>query len=185
MHLLPLLGLATAGALASAAAASLGAFTAVTAVDAGLSEGAAGILIATGSVAGVASRIAVGWWTDRRPGSQLDVVIGMTEVGAVGYGLLSLGLAPLVLLAVPIAYATGWAFYGSYYLSVIRLNPIAPGSAMGVAQSGAFAGSIVGPIVLGSLASRSSFTAAWMVAAVATLVAAAIIAMVESSTRGR
>lgn len=111
------------------------------------------------------------------------MVIGMMAIGAVAYELMSVGVAPLVWLAVPAAYATGWAFYGSYYLSVIRLNPVAPGPAVGVAQSGAFTGSIVGPIVLGTMAHRSSFTAAWVAAAVAALLAAVIIAVVESSTR--
>jgi MFS family permease len=175
-----LTGLAVAAALASAAAVSLGAFTAVTAVHAGMNERSAGILIATGSVVGVVSRVVVGWWTDRRPGSQLDVVIGMMAVGAAGYGLVSLAVEPLLWLAVPAAHATGWAFYGSYYLSVIRLNPIAPGAAVGIAQSGAFAGSILGPVVFGTLASRATFSVAWLTAALASLVAVVIVLAVET-----
>ena len=179
----PLMWLAVAASLGSVAAASLNAFTAVTAVDAGLSEGAAGVLIAVGSVVGVASRIAFGWWNDQRTGSQLDIVFGLMVAGAGGYALLSVGSAALVWLAVPLAYATGWAFYGSYYLSIIRLNPIAPGPAVGIAQSGAFAGSIVGPLLLGILASRVSFTAAWLTAAAAAGLAAVIIAAVQSATK--
>jgi cyanate permease len=175
-----LAGLAVAAALASAAAVSLGAFTAVTAVQAGMSEPSAGVLIASGSLVGVVSRVAVGWWTDRRPGSQLDVVIGMMLIGAVSYGIVSLAVEPLLWLAVPAAYATGWAFYGSYYLSVIRLNPVAPGPAVGIAQSGAFAGSIAGPIVLGTLASRVSFSTAWVTAALASLVAVVIVLAIEA-----
>ena len=176
-------GLAVAGALASTAAVSLGAYTALTAVEAGMSEGAAGILIAAGSLVGVFSRIGVGWWTDRRTGSQLDVVIGLMLIGAIGYGLISLQVEPLLWAAVPAAYATGWAFYGSYYLSVIRLNPAATGSAVGKAQSGAFAGSIVGPIALGTLASRATFSTAWLAAMLAAAAAAVTITVVELSVR--
>ena len=165
------------------AAASLGAFTAATAVDAGIGEGTAGILIVAGSVVGVASRIAVGWWTDRRSGSQLDVVAAMMAIGAVGYGLMASGVGQLVWLAVPIAFAAGWAFYGSYYLSIIRLNPVAPGSALGIAQVGAFAGSIGGPLALGEIAHRWSFTTAWTGAAALTIVAGIVTAIVELSTR--
>jgi predicted MFS family arabinose efflux permease len=183
LTLRPLLGLAVAAGLASAAAASLGAFTAVTAVDAGIDEGTTGMLIAAGSVVGVASRIAVGWWTDRRPGSQLDVVVAMMLIGAAGYGLMAPGVGRLVWLAVPVAYAAGWAFYGSYYLSVLRLNPVAPGPALGIAQVGAFAGSIIGPVALGALAQRWSFTTAWTAAAAAAILAAMITAVVERGTR--
>lgn len=179
----PLVGLAVAAGLASAGAASLGAFTAATAVDAGIGEGTAGILIVAGSVVGVASRIAVGWWTDRRSGSQLDVVAAMMAIGAVGYGLMASGVGQLVWLAVPIAFAAGWAFYGSYYLSIIRLNPVAPGSALGIAQVGAFAGSIGGPLALGEIAHRWSFTTAWTGAAALTIVACIVTAIVELSTR--
>jgi len=183
LPLAPSLLLAMAAGLASAAAASLGAFTAVTAVDAGIGEGAAGILIVAGSVVGVASRIAVGWWTDRRAGSQLDVVAAMMAIGAVGYGLMSSGEHQLVWLAVPIAYAAGWAFYGSYYLSIIRLNPVAPGSALGIAQMGSFAGSIAGPLALGEIAHRSSFAMAWTVAAVLAVTAGVVTAIVEVMSR--
>jgi len=180
-----LVGAAVAVALASNAAVSLGAFTIVTAVDAGILEATAGILIATGSVIGIASRIVVGFWSDRRPGSQLDIVVGMMTIGAAGYGLIAFGPALLLWVAVPVAYATGWAFYGSYYLSIVRLNPVAPGVAIGVAQAGAFAGSIIGPIGLGMLASRISFAAAWLAASIAALGAAAIVLIVEARLRKR
>ena len=183
LPLTPLLTLAVAAGLGSAAAASLGAFTAATAVDAGISEGIAGILIAAGSIVGVASRIAVGWWTDRREGSQLDVVAAMLAIGAVGYGLMASDTAWLVWLAVPVAFAAGWAFYGSYYLSIIRLNPVAPGSALGIAQVGAFAGSICGPLALGEIAHRWSFATAWTVAAALTMVAGVVTAIVELNSR--
>jgi predicted MFS family arabinose efflux permease len=133
----------------------------------------------------VASRITVGAWSDRRSGSQLDVVAGLLATGAIGYALMSLGNAAVVWVAVPITYATGWAFYGSYYLSVIRLNPIAPGAAVGIAQTGAFAGSIAGPLLLGMLARRASFTVAWLTAAAAAALAAVIVAMVQSRTARR
>ena len=129
------------------------------------------------------SRIAVGWWSDTRAGSQLDVVAAMMAIGAVGYGLMSSGEHQLVWLAVPIAYATGWAFYGSYYLSIIRLNPVAPGSALGIAQMGSFAGSIAGPLALGEIAHRSSFAMAWTVAAVLAVAAGVVTALVEVMSR--
>ena len=174
-----------AAALASMAAVSLGAFTVLTAVRAGITEAAAGFLVAMASVVGVASRIGVGHWSDRRPGSQLDIVLGMMAMGAVGYAMIAVGSAPLLWIAVPAAYATGWAYYGPFYLSIVRLNRVAPGAALGITQAGAFSGSIIGPTGLGFLASRYSFTAAWITAGVAAFAGAGVILYIERRVRSQ
>jgi MFS family permease len=161
--------------LGSCAASSLGAYTVSAAVDSGMSEGAAGVLVAVGSVVGLTSRVVIGHWSDQRRGSQLDLVCWMLLAG--GFGFLMLGAANkwVMLLAVPISFATGWSWLGSYNLAMVRLNPIAPGTAVGVTQTGAFMGAIVGPTVLGFLAERFSFTAAWAAAALASFLAATVI----------
>jgi MFS family permease len=166
---------AVAFGLGSAAAASLGAYTVSTAVASGMTDGAGGILVAVGSVIGLASRVAVGHWSDRRRGSQLDLVSWMLIAGSFGYLLLGIVDELVILVAVPIAFATGWAWLGSYNLAMVRLNPISPASAVGITQTGAFIGAIVGPTSLGFLAEEYSFTAAWVVAATSSLLAAVII----------
>jgi cyanate permease len=161
--------------LGSSAASSLGAYTVSTAVAAGMSEGSAGLLVAMGSVVGLISRLAVGHLSDRRPGSQLDLVGWMLAAGGVGFLLLGAAREWVMLLAVPISFATGWAWLGSYNLAMIRLNPVAPGAAVGLTQTGAFVGAIVGPIGLGFLAEEFSFSAAWLAAAAASLSSAAML----------
>jgi MFS family permease len=167
--------------LGAAAAGSLGAYSVSTAVHAGLSEAAAGVLVALGSVVGLASRVGVGHWSDRRSGNQLDLVAGMLGVGVAGFLLLAVPHHVVVSIAVPIAFATGWAWLGSYNLAIARLNPLAPGAAMGVVQTGAFTGSIVGPILLGLLAERHSHAAAWIGAAIASFLATVVIVMLRRS----
>ena len=76
----------------------------------------------------------------------------MLAVGGVGFLMLGLVQEWVMLLAVPVAFATGWAWLGSYNLAMVKLNPVAPGAAVGVTQTGAFVGAIVGPIGLGFLA---------------------------------
>ncbi len=93
----------------------------------------------------------------------------MLALGAVGFLLLSTLIGWVVLIAVPLAFATGWAWLGSYNLAMVKLNPVAPGAAVGVTQTGAFVGAIVGPAGLGFLAERLSFTAVWVTAAIASL----------------
>ncbi len=161
--------------LGSSAAASLGAYTVSTAVASGMPEGSAGILVAAGSVVGLASRLLVGHWSDRRRGSQLDLVTWMLGIGGVAFLMLGSLTDWVVIAAVPIAFATGWAWLGSYNLAMVRLNPVAPGPAVGVTQTGAFVGAIIGPAGLGFLANEYSFTAAWVAAAVASFAAAIII----------
>jgi MFS family permease len=162
-------------ALGSAAASSLGAYTVSTAVTAGIAEGTAGLVVAMGSIVGIAARLAIGNWSDSRPGSQLDLVSWLLAIGGVGFIMLGLADALTIWLAVPVAFASGWAWFGSYNLAMVRLNPIAPGAAVGVTQTGAFLGAIVGPATLGFLADHYSFTAAWLVAAAASLISATII----------
>jgi MFS family permease len=161
--------------LGSSAAASLGAYTVSTVVASGMDEGAAGILVAVGSVFGLSSRLLVGHWSDRRRGSQLDLVSWMLAVGGVGFLMLGSVTDWVMILAVPIAFATGWAWLGSYNLAMVRLNPIAPGPAVGITQTGAFVGAIIGPAGLGFLAQKYSFTAVWVAAAIASFAAAMII----------
>lgn len=168
-------------ALGAAAAASLGAYSVSTAVAAGLSEGGAGVLVALGSVVGLASRVGVGYWSDRRPGNQLDLVASMMGVGIVGFLLLAVPHHIVVSVAVPIAFATGWAWLGSYNLAIAKLNPHGPGAAMGVVQAGAFVGSIAGPVVLGILAENHSHAAAWIGAAIASLLATLVVVVVRRS----
>ena len=167
--------------LGAAAAGSLGAYSVSTAVHAGLSEAAAGVLVALGSVVGLASRVGVGYWSDRRSGNQLDLVAGMMGIGVVGFLLLAVPHHIVVSIAVPIAFATGWAWLGSYNLAIARLNPEAPGAAMGVVQAGAFTGSIAGPIILGILAENHSHAAAWIGAAIASFLATVVVVVLRRS----
>lgn len=162
-------------AFGSGAASCLGVYTVSTAVDAGMPTATAGVLVAMGSVVGLASRVVVGWWSDRRTGSQLDIVEWLLLAGAVGFVLLGFGTPAVLWFAVPMAFATGWAWLGSYNLAMVRLNPVAPGAAVGVTQAGAFVGAVVGPLALGFTAEHVSFAVAWSGAAVSSFVSAVMI----------
>lgn len=170
--------------LGSFAASSLGAYTVSTIVASGMTEGAAGILVALASVLGLASHIVAGQLSDRRPGSQLDLVLWMLVAAGCGFLMLATLNKWVMLLAVPISFATGWPWVGTYNFAMVRLNPIAPGAAVGVAQTGGFAGAILGPTGLGFLAEEVSFTAAWVVAAVALFLSATIIIILRRFSLG-
>jgi MFS family permease len=175
MSLRLLIVAALAFSLGSFGASALGAYTVTSAVTAGMSVGSAGLLVAIGSLVGLSSRILVGLWSDRRSGSQLDLVSWMLAAGTISFLMLATVNQWVMLVAVPFSFATGWAWLGSYNLAMVKLNPDAPGAAVGVAQTGGFIGAILGPIGLGLLADRFSFRIVWIAAALSSLTAATII----------
>ena len=119
----PALKLLSAGAgFGTAATISLGGFLPVYAVDRGLDLGAAGRLLALGSIVGIASRVVSGLLADRRTGRHLVMVSAMMGAGAVGllvlaaFGGSGVGLAIGTLLA----FGLGWSWNGVFHLAVVR-----------------------------------------------------------------
>jgi hypothetical protein len=56
---------------------------------------------------------------------------------------------------------------------VVRLNPAAPAAATAIVQVGVYAGGCLGPLGFGLLATHISFATAWVVAAIAMVIAGA------------
>lgn len=151
----------------AAAAISLNAFLVESGVAYGLSPRWAGLLLATGGVTGIVTRITVGWIADRGGGRQsLSVVIGMLGAGAAGYLLLAMagGSALLMVAGTVLTFSAGWGWTGLLNFAILRRNPNAPAAASGIIQAGAAVGGILGPLVFGVVAGRASFPVAWMVA---------------------
>jgi hypothetical protein len=78
-------------------------------------------------------------------------------------------------VAVPAAYVTAWGWPGLMHLAVVRQNPGAPSAATGIVMTGAFVGSVGGPLVFGWLVEQQSYGAARLVSAV--WAAAAVVTM--------
>ena len=161
--------------LGAAAAGTLGAFLVSAAVEAGIDEGPAGLLVAVGSAIGIAVRLIAGYRADRRGGGHLRVVAVMLLLGAIAYLLYATGSALVILLATPLAFGAGWGWPGLFNLAVVRQNPDAPGAASGITQTGTYFGAFAGPLLFGWTAERTSYAAAWLVAAGACLGAAAFV----------
>ena len=176
--------LATAVALAVASASTLGAFFVASAVELGHGVGAAGIWLAVGGLSSVCMRLLQGWLADRRTRGHLIMVVGLVLLGAVGCALLSLATSPWVLLvATFLAFGCGWGWPGLYQYAIVRLNPGAPGDATGTIMVGMFAGGMLGPILFGTIAERSSYAAAWLVQAALLLTGATLIMLSRRRVR--
>jgi MFS family permease len=172
-----LMALLTVGiGFGAAAAGTLGSFLVSAAVDAGISEGAAGLLLTGGSLAGITVRLAAGAQADRRDGDHLRVVALMLALGAGAFGLLATGQPWAYALAGPAGFCTAWAWPGLFNLAVVQANPSHPAAATGITQTGTYIGAVSGPLLFGVLADHTSYPAAWLVAAALALVAAAVMA---------
>jgi MFS family permease len=168
--------LGLAAVLASAAGVGLVSFIVIFAVDSGLSEGAAGLLLAGLSLTAMISRIVLGVLADRPALDPLRPVAVMLAASAGCYLALTAGTPFPVVAAALLAGCLGWSWPGALQLAVVQRSPDAPAWAVGVLMSGLFAGAVAGPLVVGLLAGVGWFAGGWIACAVFALGAAAIVA---------
>ena len=179
----PLIVLGAGIGFGAAAAGTLGAFLVNAAVDAGMAEGSAGLLVSGGSAIGIAVRLFAGSRADRRNGGHLRVVSLMLIGGALSYGFYATERPLLLVLATPIAFGAGWGWPGLFNLAIARANPDAPGAASGVTQTGTYLGAVIGPVVFGAAVEAASYRVAWGLASLFALAGAATIAVGRSLLR--
>lgn len=165
--------LSLAGLLGSAGTTSIGAFLVDAAVVGGMPVRSAGMLFAAASAFGLAARIFLGWFVDRRPSlSRYGLISVLLVLGAPGFVLLSSGQTAAYVLGAIVVFAAGWSWPGVYHYAVVSQHPSAPGSATGVLQTGASFGAGSGPLALGYIAEHYSYAAAWRTAAALSLLSA-------------
>lgn len=162
--------LAVVAALGAVAAVALGTFMVSAALDRGISESAAGWLQFSGSGASVTARIVSGVVVDRRGGA-LAGLVALLGAGTVVFSLLPLVTGIVFVVGVLAAYATGWGWPGLMTATVVGADREVAAASSAVTQAGVFVGAGGGPLVLGIVASRGSFTSMWL--AVAACLAAA------------
>ena len=179
----PLVVLGIGIGFGAAAAGTLGAFLVNAAVAAGIAEGSAGLLVSGGSAVGIAMRLLAGRRADRREGGHLRVVSLMLVAGSVAYACYATERPWLLVLATPLAFGAGWGWPGLFNLAIVRAHPTAAAAASGVTQTGTYFGAVAGPVVFGAVVERSSYRAAWLVAAAFALAGAATIAAGRSLIR--
>lgn len=176
LSMTPLAVLAAGIGFGAAAAGTLGAFLTNSAVEAGMAESSAGLLVAGGSALGIAARLAAGALADRRGRGHLLRVSAMLALGAVAYAAYATQEPIALIVATPLAFGAGWGWPGLFNLAIVRANPDAPGAASGVTQTGTYLGAVIGPVLFGAIAESASYTAAWLVAGALSLAGAATIA---------
>jgi MFS family permease len=168
--------LSVAAVLASAAGVGFVSFVVTYAVGSGMSEGAAGLLLAGVSLVATISRITLGAFADRAGQEPLRPVATMLLASVPGYLLLTAGEPGVIAAAALLAGSLGWAWPGGLTLAVVQRSPQAPAWAVGVMMTGLFVGAVAGPLLTGFLAEHDRFMLAWIACACLALLAAATIA---------
>lgn len=167
-----LVALAIAAGLGTAAASTLGTFLVTAAVDRGVAESPAGVLLAIASGFGVAGRVFFGWRADLGGGRHLLPVGRMMLAGAVGFAVLSFAPSlPWLAVGAALGFGAGWGWNGVLTFAVVRTNPMAPAYATGVTQAGLYVGGMCGPVLFALVAERWSFAAGWAMGALLLLAA--------------
>lgn len=172
---------ALGAAVASTAASGISVFLTESAVAMGMEPGPAGILLATGSVAGILTRIGTGARADRQPGTALGLISAMLAVGSAAMVLAALGGNVLLVVGTIGAFAGGWGWSGLLFLSLVRATPSTPGAGAGLGLAGLAIGNAAGPLAFGAVAENLSFSASWLGAALFTGVAALLMRRAQSA----
>lgn len=157
-------------------------FIVPSAVDVGISEGTAGVVLAASSLFVVGVRVGAGWTVDRRRSLghvEMATMVGLGTIGALF--LMTTNSASGYLIAMPLALIGAWGWPGVFFFTVVRSYPKFPARASGFTLSTNLTGTVLGPIVVGLLAAEGNFSGAWLFVAVAA--AAATLSFVLSYRR--
>jgi MFS family permease len=147
-------------------------FVVPSAVDIGIAEAAAGAVLAVCSLLVVLVRVGAGWTVDRNQSIGFAEMAWMTGVGAIGaFVLFATSTPPLYLLAMPIALLGAWGWPGVIFFTVVHSYPEFPARASGLVLSSNLTGTVIGPLVVGSLAGRGNYPGAWLFVTIACAVA--------------
>jgi MFS family permease len=175
-----LLLLGVGGIAGAMAGNGISLFIVPSAVDIGIGEAAAGAVLAVCSLLVVFVRIGAGWLVDRNESIGHAEMAWMAGVGAIGALVLLTASAPvLYLIAMPVAVLGAWGWPGVFFFTVVHSYPDFPARASGMVLSSNLTGTVIGPLVVGSLAGRGNYPAAWLF--VGGMSAVATVAFVASS----
>jgi predicted MFS family arabinose efflux permease len=165
--LFPLL---VAAASASAVGVATVSFLVMFATHAGMSASAAGFLLGAVSFAAIVGRIVFGLRVDRKEREPLRTAPPLMLACTVSLVLLATGVGPAIVAGALLMGALGWTWHGVLALAVVRQRDDAPVWAVGMFMSSVFVGAILGPLLVGTLATQFSYTAAWWCCVVLSLI---------------
>lgn len=171
-----LLVILVAGFFAAASGNSVSLFIVPSAVDVGIAEATAGLLLAGCSFLVVAIRLGAGWTVDRRASwGHQEMMILLGSGAAAALLLSSLSSAGAYLILMPLALLGLWGWPGVYFFTVVTSYPKFPARASGMVLSVNLTGTVLGPLVVGALAGAGKYSTSWLVVGAAGIIASAAL----------
>lgn len=167
-----LLGAAIVSMALSFTAGSLNAWTVSSGVDAGLSEGTAGLMLSAAAGTGILLRLLIGFRVDRTTGLPFRLAGFIVLCGAAGFALMAIRVPVAHALATLLAFGGGWTWPVLSNFAIVNANPRSAGAATGMTQMGVYLGVFSGPVVTGVLIDQTSYEVMWLAVAVVALVGA-------------
>jgi MFS family permease len=181
-----LVGLGIAGLLGATSTALIPAFLVDGLIARGQAPDDAAVLLVVVGWFGIVARVAVGGGSDRYPQPILHLRVAAVLLVVAGVGMLGLGYGSstvVLVIAAFLACCIGWAWPGLVHHAAMVTHPENEATATGFMQTGTFAGSVIGPLSFGFVASRTSFTIAWSVSATCAVLAAALLVFATARIR--
>jgi MFS family permease len=169
-----LVGAAVASGFLAFGAGALNAWLVESGVDAGLSNGTAGLMLSGGAALGIAVRVGWGVRLDTLDRLPFRIAGLMAFAGAAGMALLAVRVAPVHVAATVVAFAGGWIWPVFTNFGVVRANAGHAAAATGITQTGVYAGVLAAPLVTGLLIDHAGYPAMWLTVAVAMVVGATV-----------
>lgn len=161
--------------VAAACGTSMGVYLVSGAVATGWADGAAGLLFACASLAGIVCRFLAGWQADWLKLDHLGAIACMMLVGAVGCVAMMSDAKPLFVVGALVGFGFGWGWPGLFIFAVVKLNPARPAAATAFTQVGTAVGAVTGPLLFGFWIQHHSYAGGWAFVGGGLVVSAALL----------
>lgn len=162
--------------LLSFSAGGLAAWVVASGVDAGLGEGAAGVMLSVGAASGIALRLVGGSLMDEMRPRPMSVAAATAIVGSFGMALLGTRVETVHIVATVVAFGGGWIWPAFTNFAVVRRNAENAAAATGVTQTGVYIGVFSAPLVTGALIEAKGYEFMWLVVAAMAVLGAGVTA---------
>ena len=160
-----LLGAAVACFLLAFTAGSINAWTVASGVDAGLSEGIAGLALSAAAATGIGLRIYSGTRLDTNVTPPFAMAARIYVIGVAGMALLAFRVPGLHVIAALMAFGGGWIWPAFTNYAIVGANPNSAAQATGMTQTGVYIGVMSAPVTTGVIIDRVGYPVMWMVVA--------------------
>lgn len=163
-------------AMLAFSAGSLAAWVVASGVDAGLSEGFAGVMLSAGAASGIVLRLIGGSVMDEMRPRPMSVAAVTAIIGSVGMALLGVRVEAVHVVATLVAFGGGWIWPAFTNFAVVRRNPDSAAAATGVTQTGVYIGVFTAPLITGALIEWKGYGWMWLLVAAMAVMGATVTA---------